>query len=187
MPPESWSVLIETEAIAGEQPVDFDRIEELLDILGPYSPSATYSANRYGCRFAVEQPTWLAAVDTAVMLWQEASQKADLPDWPVILFEVTASSALEASLEEPNFPQLLGVGEVARLVGVSKQRVSELARGRNWPRPVVTLSSGPVWLESTIRQFVAQWDRRPGPKQAGKQGESAAKRPPAQRREKVSP
>jgi predicted DNA-binding transcriptional regulator AlpA len=59
---------------------------------------------------------------------------------------------------------LAGVSEVAEMLGVSKQRVSELAKTRGFPKPLVTLASGPVWPVAAIRSFARSWIRRPGPK-----------------------
>jgi len=56
----------------------------------------------------------------------------------------------------------LGVTEVARELGVSRQRVSELRVKPGFPAPVAELSAGPVWKASSLRRFLASWERKPG-------------------------
>lgn len=59
-------------------------------------------------------------------------------------------------------PPLLGLTEVGRLLGVTKQRVTQLRSRQDFPAPVAALASGPVWTEPSLRHFVDGWDRTPG-------------------------
>jgi hypothetical protein len=56
----------------------------------------------------------------------------------------------------------LGVTEVARELGVSRQRLSELRTRRDFPAPVAELAAGPVWRASTLLRFIEDWERKPG-------------------------
>lgn len=53
---------------------------------------------------------------------------------------------------------LVGVAEIARMLAVSRQRVSQLAETKDFPEPVVRLSAGPVWE----REAVEVWARQTG-------------------------
>jgi predicted DNA-binding transcriptional regulator AlpA len=66
-----------------------------------------------------------------------------------------------ARTSSTNGPDILGVAEVAAYLGVTKQRVSELAKQPTFPTPV-KLASGPVWDGNEIRAFRRIWRRRPG-------------------------
>lgn len=57
---------------------------------------------------------------------------------------------------------LLGVAELAELLGVSRQRASELATQSNFPSPVAQLTATPVWDKATIGNFLKEWKRTPG-------------------------
>ncbi|MEX1046174.1 MAG: hypothetical protein WD757_06815 [Actinomycetota bacterium] len=65
--------------------------------------------------------------------------------------------------------ELAGVAEVASLLGVSKQRVSELRDRPGFPEPVAELAAGPVWRLPTLERFVAEWKRKPGRPARGKE------------------
>lgn len=53
---------------------------------------------------------------------------------------------------------LVGAQEIARLLGVSRQRVYQLVTRPDFPDPVVTLAMGNVWS----REAVEQWAKARG-------------------------
>jgi hypothetical protein len=54
------------------------------------------------------------------------------------------------------------VTEIATLLGVSRQRVSELRNRPDFPSPIAELAAGPVWTRTSLNQFIESWPRRPG-------------------------
>jgi predicted DNA-binding transcriptional regulator AlpA len=52
----------------------------------------------------------------------------------------------------------MGVAEVAELLGVTRQRVTQLAKTDGFPEPQVRLASGPVWESADVEQ----WARKTG-------------------------
>lgn len=58
--------------------------------------------------------------------------------------------------------ELAGTSEVADLLGVSRQRVSQLAARDDAPAPIARLKSGPVWYFSDWSVFAEGWHRKPG-------------------------
>lgn len=62
-------------------------------------------------------------------------------------------SAYVALVEE-----LVGVAEIAKLLGLTRQRVNQLVRDPEFPQPAAELSAGRIWrLED-----VEAWARRTG-------------------------
>lgn len=53
---------------------------------------------------------------------------------------------------------LVGVAEIADLIGVSRQRVDQLTRTEDFPTPVADLASGRIWE----RGDVDAWARAAG-------------------------
>jgi len=84
------------------------------------------------------------------------------PELSVVRAQVDAVEDLERRLEQSNAPELLGLAEVAQELGVSKQRVSELASGASFPAPIARLKSGPVWQRSALVRFMRSWKRARG-------------------------
>jgi prophage regulatory protein len=54
--------------------------------------------------------------------------------------------------------QLMGTSEIAELLGVTNQRVDQLARRADFPEPVAVLAAGRIWN----RADVEAWARRTG-------------------------
>jgi len=59
---------------------------------------------------------------------------------------------------------LIGLKEIATLLGVSRQRALQIVRDRpEFPEPVATLAAGRVWRTEAVQTWVAEHpDRRPG-------------------------
>lgn len=57
---------------------------------------------------------------------------------------------------------LVGAGEIARLLGVSRQRVQQLAQRPDFPEPVAVLDMGKVWSSADVERWVAE-HRPPAP------------------------
>ena len=58
-----------------------------------------------------------------------------------------------------NEPELMGTAAVAALLGVSRQRVLQLAQQPGLPEPVAVLSMGKVWRASTVRAWASDTGR----------------------------
>ncbi|HET7486535.1 MAG TPA: hypothetical protein VFJ85_01305 [Acidimicrobiales bacterium] len=158
-----WSVSL---SAAGGGPaldeVD-ERLVDLAEALEEHAGVVSSQPLRYGARLSVQAPSAGKAVETASRRFREAAGRVGLPSWPVVSAEAVTEAELEAELEGPTYPKLMGVTEVAEALGTSRQRVSALARQRRGlPPPLAQLASGPVWSATTLRRFINEWDRRPG-------------------------
>lgn len=68
----------------------------------------------------------------------------------------------EGDAFRPDTPELLASTDVAEVLGVSRQRVHQLAAEHpQFPAPYARLGSGPIWTRPVIDRF-ASWSRRPG-------------------------
>lgn len=81
---------------------------------------------------------------------------------PGIVLAVEVLTTEEADRRLAEQPQLVGVTEIARMLGLTKQRVSTLSRREDFPTPLATLASGPIWRAGDLSTFAAGWRRKPG-------------------------
>ena len=51
-------------------------------------------------------------------------------------------------------PYLLGVAEIAAMLGVTRQRVNQLVRSHGFPAPEAELSAGRIWRRDAIERWV---------------------------------
>jgi hypothetical protein len=168
----NWNITIEVEGAADELPQADDLVgalNDLLTVLEPYDPVVIAPAPetpdglaRYGADLTVAAATLDEAYSWALSTFREAVDKVGLPIWPIVHLEAATDEQLDAELAAPTFPALLGVAELADTLHVSKARASELAHSTTFPPPVLTLASGPIWLEASIQRYVETWDRKPG-------------------------
>lgn len=77
--------------------------------------------------------------------------------------EAVAVEVADQRLAEPTIPDLVSGVEAAQILGVSRQRVHQLAaENASFPPPVARLASGSVWLRSGVEGFAQTWTRKPG-------------------------
>jgi predicted DNA-binding transcriptional regulator AlpA len=55
--------------------------------------------------------------------------------------------------------RLMGTTEIAKLLGVSRQRVGQLAQGGTFPEPVARLAAGPIWESADIERWARETGR----------------------------
>jgi hypothetical protein len=159
-----WTVTFET---AGHEPTELEAaLEEFLDLLVDRGGAISGSAmgDRYGATFSIEEAVATApdAVAFGYEIFTSYAEKSGLPTWPVVRAEALTFEELERDIETPNFPELVGVSEIADILGVTRQRASALAKTAGFPAPVATLASGPVWTRPSLNQFVDEWPRKDG-------------------------
>lgn len=58
----------------------------------------------------------------------------------------------------PSVPPLVAAAEIAVMLGLSRQRVSQIAVMDGFPAPVAVLSVGRIWL----REDIVEWARAEG-------------------------
>lgn len=78
----------------------------------------------------------------------------------VVAVEVMTTA--EADRRSAERPKLVGVKEIAELLGISKQRVSTLSKREDFPKPLESLASGPIWRAGDLTTFAEGWRRKPG-------------------------
>lgn len=177
-----WTVGIEGRPPSGRSyEVERDGValtEALVDLDPGCGATAYVDGERgmVGATFAVEADSAEAAVALASSTFRAAAERTMGGD--VAIVSVDAKTAEEADrelAEAPGHLDLVGTKEIAEMLGVTKQRVSDLARTDRFPAPVAHLAVGRIWTRPSIGHFLDEWDRRPGrPSKAVSSGGDAA-------------
>ena len=154
-----WSVSFAVGAPAELEQLE-DLLDELMDLHASVSGAPDGSSN--GVRFNVEAATWSDALTIGAKAFAKALRAAKLPRGPIVEASAQEWSHFEADMDRPNGLELAGVTEVAEMLDVSRQRVSELARLSHFPPPMYDLAAGPVWAKAAIERFLETWERKPG-------------------------
>jgi len=139
-----------------------DRIDDLLEAMAPYHAAASFDAHGVSVQFTVEAASVGKAIDAGLTVLLKALQEVGIKADGIFGAQAQTMEHLAAEQDLPNYPDLIGVAELAEILGVSRQRASELARtGSGFPRPLRFLASGPIWDKAMIARYVQHWDRRP--------------------------
>lgn len=70
---------------------------------------------------------------------------------------------------------VVGITEIAQMLGVSRPRASQLTETKGFPPPAARLSMGPIWRRSAIEK----WVEKTGPRKPGRPPSRKGKRPPS--------
>ena len=159
---DTWTVRI---VVATDEPVTDAVLDRIADLSDEHDATVARHRDSAGVvmTFEVEHE---AAVDAAIRartlalnVVNTASTAEDVVDLRVCTPELYEAEALR-----PDTPELLAASDVGEVLGVSRQRVHQLATDNaRFPAPYVRLGSGPIWTRPAIEHFAKHWDRRPGP------------------------
>lgn len=159
-----WTIYLET---AGDAPAITDeQLEHLVDELADHGGVVTgtpeaVTDTRYGATFTVAAADAPAAAERATAVFNGAARRAGLPVQPIVHLEVETVDETDRELARPT-PRLVGIAELAELLGVTRQRASALQTRAGFPTPAAVLKSGPVWQLRDIAGFRRTWARTPG-------------------------
>lgn len=160
---KEWSVGLEAQTPGPG--IEADRIYGLIEALEDHHPGAASVSStgmRIGVHLWVQAPDVRRALAVGEKALLDALARLGLEGFALVAAELKPWQELEADLDRSNTPDLVGVAELAEILRVSRQRVSELAATSQFPRPLAALKAGPVWERSSIGHFVDTWRRTPG-------------------------
>lgn len=132
--------------LAGLHPaLNIERIDRPAD---PVQMSATVTFEAATVRQA--SATALAAVESA------SNVKAHG-------LEILTTEEFERQLNIPRIPDLVGLADIAEILGVSRQRAAELSAAANFPPAVAhTKAAGPLRVRRQVEVWASTWERKPG-------------------------
>jgi hypothetical protein len=160
-----YSVRLEIRAPADEREVmvDDDAADELMALLEDHDGVVSSGTGSWSATISTQA---LGAVEAAISgsgLIEKMAANADMPAWPVVRAEAIRQDVLDAENKRPTLPELVSAPEAADILGVSPQRVHELAAGKaGFPEPVYELRTGKLWLRDAIEAFGRRWERKRG-------------------------
>ncbi|MFJ2217877.1 hypothetical protein ACIQVO_36320 [Streptomyces sp. NPDC101062] len=105
-------------------------------------------------RFFIDAGSVVDAVNRGIEYAQAAAMTHDITPDTVIGAEVVTEAELDRRNAQPLVPELAGVTEAAEIVGVTKQRISDLSVALRKHR-VQELAAGPIYLAAGVRDYAA--------------------------------
>jgi len=157
---QEWTIHAEA---AGDvaSPIALDLVGSFLEHLTEYGGTAAGGGNGYDATFTVTAPTVTSAAAVGAKVFATAARAAGLPTLPVVHLEVETVEETDRKLAIPDV-ELVGIAEIADILGVNRQRASMLQTRQGFPPPAARLRAGPVWMLRDIDAFRDTWTRAPG-------------------------
>jgi len=160
MTDQTWTVRVDWLDKAGPMPAEA-KLDTWTSALADYSPAVSLEPGgayeRASATITVLAATLRQAIQTAVWMVEGAAGRK------AIGVEALQTEEFDRRLNEPQIPPLIGQVEMATRLGVSRQRVAQLATERqDFPPEVVRTAAGPLYVEAHFDAWVQGWQRRPG-------------------------
>lgn len=158
---KEWSTYIRA---SGELGIfSSEHSEMLADVL--YKRGGAVGSSRDGswisAQFTVRATSIYRCFQSATEMFEKALAEIGVHDFTLDHVQLMTHEELEQELSRPLYPELVGIHEIAELLGVTRQRASALAASAQFPRPLTKIAAGPVWPRPWITRFLREWDRRP--------------------------
>ena len=160
---EPFSVRVETRAPRGSEDVLTDDAgDDLMEFLEEYDGVVSSGPRSWDAIVTIPADSPRNAADRGATLIEEMAAKAGLPPWPAVRVEAISQDVLAEQLDRPPLPDLVSTPEAAEILGVSQQRLHQIAgENSDFPAPAYELRAGKLWLRPAINAF-AERKRRPG-------------------------
>jgi hypothetical protein len=166
---EDFSVALEAHAPEADRITDpgrdsTDAFEAFTEFVAAQHGVAGSGPGIWTARISVEAEMPASALSRAEKMIRDAAAEAGLPLWPFIRAEVVLGELLaETLIVPPRLPDLVSAAEAAEVLGVSRQRLHQLAtEDPGFPSPLYELAVGRLWARPAIENFNATWQRRGG-------------------------
>jgi hypothetical protein len=160
---EPFSVRMEARAPEGDCSVTADEAaDELMDLLEDYDGIVSAGPRSWDARVTIMADSARQAAEEGAQLIESQAVNAGMPQWPAACVEAVRRDMVSEQLARPLLPALVSAPEAADILGVSLQRVHQIARAQTgFPAPVYELQTGKLWLRTAIEAF-AERKRQPG-------------------------
>ncbi|MGI9002835.1 MAG: hypothetical protein ACR2GH_14420 [Pseudonocardia sp.] len=156
-----YAVLVGVETISELSDAELDRLQTTVEQQADATVSRRAASPGYDVLVhLVGDDAGRAARDAAaaVSRWSEHAA-----DQQIVEIHARTEAQHEVDGLAPDFPLLAGAADAAALLGISRQRVHQLAAEHPaFPAPLARIAAGPVWTVPALEHFAAGWRRRPG-------------------------
>jgi hypothetical protein len=144
----SWTITL---GYSSETALTDDQIDKIHEQLADLAVAVALTTDppAVSIVLTVDAPTVHQAIETAATRTR-----------PVIAGELTSleaftTAAFDRALDEPTIPDLVGIAEIAEILGVSRQRAHVLTGSPAFPDPVARLAATPVWRRTAVDSYAA--------------------------------
>lgn len=156
-----WSVTVHVQFPPGDvyrlHPAAYDRLDAILEGRGPI---IKLERGKLVVVFGLRVEDLPTAQREVAPLVSRITDTLGLDVSAAVCIRMISTRELDEELSKT--PVCAGVGEIAEILGVSKQRAHQIAQRADFPKPVQQLAATPLWHERDVRRFAETRNQRPG-------------------------
>lgn len=104
--------------------------------------------------FNLDAPDAASASNLALTLGNEALEAGRILSAELVGVELLTHEERDKANQQ--LPNVLGVAEIADRLGITRQRVTQLAKSQKFPQPATRLAMGPIWLAADLEPIVEE-------------------------------
>lgn len=136
--------------------------DRLMDLLAGHDGVVSAGAGSWDATISVYAPGSGAAVLKGTEIIESGAAMAGMPQWPAVRIEAVLQDIVDEENARPTLPELVSAPEAAEILGVSPQRIHQIATDNGgFPEPVYELRAGKLWLRAAVEAFASR-ERKPG-------------------------
>ena len=136
-------------------------MDALMELLEEHDGVVSSGTGSWDATVSAQAPSAWEATFYGGAIIEKMAVKAGMPTSPAVRVEAVRQDVLEAENARPTLPELVSGPEAAEILGVSPQRLHELASGNaTFPQPMYELRTGKLWLRDAIDAFARRWDSK---------------------------
>lgn len=149
--------------LATEGPLFDEALDALMEAVEPLygTVSLSDSGKAVGLSLAVEAHDYWQALELGKSFLEGSI--ADVLSHPTVRsFRVLDEPTREKENTKPQFPELISVPDIADLLGVTRQAARKHTLKADFPKPLLTPRTGPLWARAAVETWRENSQRRPG-------------------------
>ena len=160
-----FTLHIETLPDLTHDPEVYERFEEAMrnDRIADGAAATLSGDGRLSATFQVEARAMPHATELGIKAFYRGLAAAgfdvERPGWRLLVDTYEGGDALEPPPPRYELEELLTGGEAAELLGVSRQRVGQLAEGESFPEPVGRVGNAIVWRRGDLERWQLERNR----------------------------
>ncbi len=161
---KEWSVRVET-ALRIDEQGGVLVASALTNLLHEYAAAVSGGEGDLTFQLSIEADSIESAVTKGVrtVLWAlkksvfDGTRPGEHPlRADVVAVEAESAAHFAARVDAPG-PELVGIAELAGVLGVSRARASAIAARRDFPAPTTKLAAGPVWFKANLNRWLEEY------------------------------
>ncbi|WP_426004870.1 helix-turn-helix transcriptional regulator [Paenarthrobacter sp. NyZ202] len=145
-----------------DEPVSDALLDDLVEVVEPFHGAISAGDEpKLGLSLAFEAiDAWAATASARTFLEMDLCRIVSKVE--ISSCRVLDEATRNAENEEPTFPALVAVPDIAEMLGVSRQQAHRLSSREGFPAPALEPRTGPLWLLAAVEAWSQHTERKAG-------------------------